>query len=231
MHIFENIWVRSEMVPIQGSDRKAKVYIPTFWGRLAWWVMPVDFIVLIFCSSMETKWVGLILLVALFISMAGIEVSSKALPAKECQRVLHGELVLRRGELIALNERRVGSVHPIIYYRFLLRHYRKNGSFRDELYNFPNFLYYQHPDYNRKDMFRYKRQIPVCLVEVAVLPPQDKEEFYDDDSILSYLDTRTLITKKPISRSRVVDIVYLEKLNYDCKLVTTHDTKFYCLPE
>ena len=44
MHIFENIWVRSEMVPIQGSDRKAKVYIPTFWGRLAWWVMPVDFI-------------------------------------------------------------------------------------------------------------------------------------------------------------------------------------------
>ena len=227
MHTFENIWVRSEMVPIQGSDRKAKVYVPTFWGRLAPWVMLVDFIVLMFCSvEVEVPlWVDLILIVTFFVSMAGIESSSKALPAKEYQRVLQGELVPRSGELIALNERRVGGIHKTIYYRFLLRHYRKKGGFRDEAYDFPNFLYYQHPDYNHRDMFRYKRQVkvPAYLVEVAVLPPQDKEEFHSDN-ILSALDLWTLsqFNKKPISYAKVVDIVYLEKLNYDCELVTTH---------
>ena len=223
MHIFENIWVRSEMAPIQGSDRKAKVFVRTFWGRLAPWVMLVDFIGFIFCSIEVPLWVVLILIVTFFISMAGIESSSKALPAKEYQRVLHEELVLRRGELISINERRVGSRHKTIYYRFLLRHYRKKGGFRDELYDFPKFLYYRHPDYNRRDMFRYKRRVPVYLVEVAVLPPQDKEEFYDDD-ILSDVDIFTYyqVNKKPISFAKVVDIFYLEKLNYDCELVTTH---------
>lgn len=221
MKAVKHLWGRWETVPVQGTERRARIYIPSRLGRWAFRIWLALFPILIFSARMPS-WMGPVLLAVFYVFLVGDFMTREALPKKEYQRVLAGELVVRKGELRVLSELRT-NISGSKRFRFLLLRHLKNGALREEIYEFSVDLFGRHPNYiKHMDPFHMMRRrgVPAYAVEVVVLPPREGEEF--DASSPPRLKKGFLPgsrwKKTPISRARVIDVLYLEKLEYPCEM-------------
>lgn len=221
------IWGHYESVKIQGSDRTAEVYIPT-WLNYA--CLPVLFFALPFAvvfsskesleSAINSPLVFLFFLVSFILglmSLYGIH-----LRIRDQKRVLNGELVARTGELYIVS--RIHVSKSFFHYRFAIRNYKMKSGFYEVIYEMPQMLYNKFVD-QCSSTGRSLSVCPAYQVEFAILPPLDVPEYrcWDATSKLrksaqsSVYGNLESYAKLPISCSEVVDIFYIKELPYICK--------------
>ena len=209
-----------EPVPIRNSNRKVEVYFPCFISKV-FPLIPINgWPFLILWSTGEriadlALWV-IIVEILLCAILDLFYISYRVILDGELKRMRNGELVSKRGELYEIGKWGSPDHGGRPFYRFAVKGSNENGEPFDEIYEMPPELYDKY--LNRFDHSKFQRVShgPAYLVEIAYLPPVNTPEF-------TYLEPSSKLRKPndshihlPISKSRVVEIFYNQRLPYKC---------------
>ena len=225
------IWGHYESVKIQGSQRTAEVYVPTFlnYGTLPFLVFITPFAIIISSGDgfevMKTPIVLLFTLATSSLSFLFILGTVKA--THNLKRILKGELIARTGELYVVSKMSYGIRGRLYCYRFAIRDHSTKNGYTEVIYEMSQSLYEKFcaQGGNRSVSHAY-------FVEFAVLPPEGSSEFrlWNASSKLrkgaqsSSRENIEHYAKLPISCAEVVEIFYIRELSYICK--TDNDLLF-----
>ncbi len=218
------IWGHYESVKIQGSQRTAEVYVPTFlnYGTLPFLVFITPFAIIISSGDgfevMKTPIVLLFTLATSSLSFLFILGTVKA--THNLRRILKGELIARTGELYVVSKMSYGIRGRLYCYRFAIRDHSTKNGYPEVIYEMSQSLYEKFcaQGGNRSVFHAY-------FVEFAVLPPEGSSEFrlWNASSKLrkgaqsSSRENIEHYAKLPISCAEVVEIFYIRELSYICK--------------
>lgn len=225
------IWGHYESVKIQGSQRTAEVYVPTFlnYGTLPFFFFIAPFAIIHSSGegleAMESPLFLLFTLSLFGLSFMSIYAIIKI--KRNLRRILNGELIIRTGELYIVSSWLYGVRDNSCYYRFAIRNHSTKNGYPEVIYEMPQKLYKKFcvQGGNRSVSHAY-------FVEFAVLPPEGSSEFrlWNASSKLrkgaqsSSRENIEHYAKLPISCAEVVEIFYIRELSYICK--TDNDLLF-----
>lgn len=209
---------RVETVPVRGSRRRAKVFVPSLIKHvlISLIIALVPLVtVLSYAHDMETilqevrgrSFIGF----SLFMLVLALVVFwGNRMFARDARRMLAGELTARTGVLWAMGQQADIRWHSGPCRMAVEIQDAAGNPLRNEIYRIPEELYKE---------YREKRSGSAWLVELAVLPPANGPEFSEERSPLvggkAFSDPMGF-GEMPVSRSEVAEIFYLERQPYGC---------------
>lgn len=226
-----SIWGHYEKVSVQGSKRKAKIFIPSLLHST---LPPFVFFALPIVGLLSSSDKGRSLLYSpwsialglffflLFFAVGLLGVWAGVCEQRDAKRMLNGELVLRRGELFILS--RAPTTKYRHGYRFAIRNLQEERVV--EIYEMPEKLYqqfcarcwggkYHVRSLREESRLFYGLQPRVYQVDLVVLPPEKGPAF----RLVELSDQMRKIAgegspanggKYPVFTGTVADILYGE---------------------
>lgn len=226
-----SIWGHYEKISVQGSKRKAKIFIPSLLNSA---LPPLIFFAIPIAGTLSSSDKGRSLLASpwsmalgavffLFFFAIGLTgVWAGICEQRDVKRMRNGELVLRSGELFILS--RAPSTRYRHGYRFAIRNRQEKGAV--EIYEMPEKLYQQfcarcwggryHARSLREESRLFYGMDPrVYQVDLVVLPPEKGSAF----RLVELSDAMRRIAggglpanggKYPVFTGTVADILYGE---------------------
>lgn len=226
-----SVWGHYEKMSVQGSKRKAKIFIPSLLHSA---LPPFVFFVMPIAAMLSTSDKGRSLLyspwsIALgvffflfFFAVGLMGVWAGICEQRDARRMRNGELVLRSGELFILS--RTSTTRYRHGYRFAIRNQQGRGEV--EIYEMPEKLYqqfsarcwggtYHARSLREESRLFYGLQPRVYQVDLVVLPPEKGPAF----RLVELSDHMRRIAgegsskndgKYPVFTGTVADILYKE---------------------